>query len=234
VVATEEMSLTPGDQTELLGKLLEVAKTIHHIEKRGRNDLQKYNFVQAVDVVRQVRSELYDRGIIVLPGSSDAQHHEFKTGKGSAAFLTTVALHYVFTDVESGASVQIPWVGVGSDTGGDKGIYKAYTGGLKYALLSLFLIPTTDDPEGDNLTEREAVPERPAAPRIPIDRAKAILAHALRVHMATVDLEAEAGTPPELHAVLKAKLAILGVDKIGLLNVDQAETVEQFLRDEEV
>lgn len=123
------------------------------------------------------------------------------------------------------------WVGVGADIGGDKGIYKAYTGGLKYALLSLFLIPTTDDPERDGFTEGEGETHRddarPAAPRIPQDRAMSILMNAKAVGMAT---EGEGGV--QLHPVFQALLAQQGTDKIGLLNVDSAEAVEAFLREE--
>jgi hypothetical protein len=238
VTYREETDLTEAP-TELLAKLLDVAKAIHRIDKRGRNDFQKYNYVQAVDVVRDVREQLHERGIMVVPGAGSVQHLPYQASKGGAAFLTTLTLLYRLYDVESGQSIEVPWIGVGADTGGDKGVYKAYTGGLKYALLSLFLIPTTDDPERDQLTD--PTPEltvhsdnaRPAAPRIPVDRAKSILAHALKVGMATVDLEAEPGTPPEFHAVLKAKLAMIGAKKIGTLNVDQAEELEAFLRDEE-
>jgi hypothetical protein len=40
----------------------------------------------------------------------------------------------------------LEWRGSGQDEG-EKGLYQAYTGGLKYFLLDLFLLPTFDDPE---------------------------------------------------------------------------------------
>jgi hypothetical protein len=227
VVNTEETDLSES----LLSKLHQVAEAISFVEKRGKNQHQNYNYVQAVDVVSQVRAELLKRKIMVVSRVRDVSHLEYKASRGGTAWLTTVFTVHRFTDVETDESIEVPWAGVGADTGGDKGIYKAFTGGLKYALLSLFLLPTTDDPERDRLTEPEA-PERPAAPRIPVDRAQAILASALKVGAAKLDPEAEVGTPPVFHPAFKAKLLLLGVDKIGLLSVDQAEEVEAFLREE--
>lgn len=232
------------DAVALYAKLHEVAKAIDFFEKRGRNDHHKYNYVQAVDVVRQVREELLERRVIVLPGAPSAEHLTYTASRGGTAFLTTVKLHYRFIDIDTGAAVEVPWIGVGTDTGGDKGIYKAYTGGLKYALTTTFLVPTSDDPERDQLTDtgsHDPAPaaqqhkddQRPVAPLIPRDRAASILAQAAKVNMATLDLDAAPGTPPEFHPTFKALLSLQGVDKIGMLNVDQAEAVEAWLANEE-
>lgn len=221
----------------LYSKLKEVAEAIPFFEKHGENQHHHYNYVQAVDVVNRVRRELLQRGIIVLPGATNARHLAYGS-KG--AHLTTVDLSYTFIDVETGASVNVPWVGVGADTGGDKGVYKAYTGGLKYALQTLFLVPTSDDPERDQLTQGEGQVAseqhkddmRPAAPQIPRDRAAEILSLATSAGHATIDMEAAPGTPPELSTALRAMLAIHGVAKLGLLNADSAEDVEEWLRSE--
>jgi hypothetical protein len=209
-------------QVTLLTKLHEVAKAIDFVEKRGRNDHHQYNFAQAVDVTRTVRDKLLEHGIVIIPGATNARHLPYGS-KG--AHLTTVDLNYRIFELEDGTVIEVPWTGVGADTGGDKGIYKAFTGGLKYMLLTLFLVPTSDDPERDQLTESSAPEEhkddaRPAAPRIPADRAGAL------------NMDAAPGTPPEFNPVFKALLAQQEVDKIGLLNVDQAEAVEAFLREE--
>lgn len=218
----------------LASKLLEVAQAISHIEKGGRNDHHRYDYVQAVDVVARVRALLYERGVIVVPGAGNARHEAVIGGKG---MLTTVDLSYTFQDAVTGEKVTIPWVGAGSDVGGDKGLYKAYTGGLKYALLSAFLIPTGDDPEGDQTTEaagqgynsKAADAERPAATRIPLDRAKAIMEAATEVGLASKGDDG-AYVPT---ATLKAKLQLVAnTDKVGLLNVDQAEELEAFIRAE--
>jgi hypothetical protein len=230
------MSATPSPTVQLLGKLKEVADAIPFVEKRGRNDHHHYDFVQAVDVVRDVRAHLLARSVVVIPGTvpgSVRQHTE----TGGKAFVTTVDLIYRFVDTETAAEVVVPWTGAGSDTGGDKGLYKAYTGGLKYALLSLFLLPTSNDPENDALTAPNAAPaehqngtvgkdaERPPAPSIPLDRAKSIADAAVAAGLAAWGTDSAFDATP----VLKAKLAELGVTKVGQLNVDQAEDMEAFI-----
>lgn len=219
----------PTPRVRLLAKLHQVAEAIDHVEKRGYNDHHKYNFAQAVDVVRTVRGELLKHKIIVLPGANHATHYSDTGGKG---FLTTVLLDYRICDVETGEEINVPWVATGADVGGDKGLYKAFTGGLKYMLISCFLLPMTDDPEHDQVTDSDTE-ERPAAPKIPADRARRIADKAQEVQIA-VWAERENG-PDEFvpGPVLQAKLAELGVSKIGQLNVDQAENLEKFLNEEE-
>jgi hypothetical protein len=221
------------DRVVLFEALLEVAEAIPFIEKRGENSGQNYKFAQAVDVTRELRSQLFARGIIVIPGTVPGSVRHF-TETGGSQFVTTVDLVYRFVDVASGAEVVVEWAGAGADRGGDKGLYKAYTGGLKYALLSLFLLPTTDDPEHDALSQQpgQAQPpaadtddNRPAAPLIPLDRAKGIATAAVAAGMASWGED----NALEMEPLLKAKLADLGVGKIGGLNVDQAEELEQFI-----
>lgn len=210
------------------------------MEKRGQNEHHHYSYVQATDVTRIVREKLYARGIVVIPSALDASHRELPNG----STLTTVELNYLFIDTENPEDrISVPWVGVGADKGGDKGVYKAYTGGLKYMLLSTFLIPTTDDPERDGFSDETAPSQgasgthkddlRAPAPTIPQDRAVDILKRAINCGMAAYDLEGNLGEPPVFQPPFKAVLALQGVERIGNLNVDQAEAVEAFLRNEE-
>lgn len=232
----------PTTRPTLYEKLHEIAQTIEYVEKHGHNDHHHYDFVQAVDVTRVVREEMLKHRLIVLPGASNARHLAYGAKGGH---LTTVDLTYKVFDIETGDSITIPWVGVGADTGGDKGIYKAYTGGFKYALIALFQIPMTSDPERDQLTAPEQESQgvvqapaehkdsqRPAAPVIPMDRATEILRAAIQCEMASYDLEGNPGDPPVFHPAFTALLALQGVAKIGQLNVDQAENVEAWLRNE--
>jgi hypothetical protein len=221
----------------LHAKLHEVAKAIDHMPKRGHNDHQHYDYVQAADVLAKIRGELYERKVIVLPSilPGSTQHFTETGGKG---FATSADFLYTFYDTESGDSLALNWVGVGYDIGGEKGIAKAMTYALKTLLLNLFLIPTGDDPERDEVTEaasesRSKDAARPASPSIPMDRATGILELATTAGLATV--ETVEGKPVvTLMPVLKAKLAEVGVNsgKIAHLNVDQAEDVEKFLKAE--
>lgn len=223
---------------QLLQKLLKVAKAIDYVEKRGRNQTQNYNFAQATDVLRDTRRQLFKNKLLVIPAIVPGSIQHFAE-TGGKSFVTTFDAIYKFTDTETGAVIEVPWVCAGADIGGEKGTYKAMTGALKYVLLQTFLLPTSDDPENDALSSQGHEPEatgvakdaeRPAAPRIPVDRARLILERALQAGLAT-----PADGPDALPAftpVLKAKLATLGIEKLGLLNVDQAEDVEAFIETE--
>lgn len=226
----------------LYEKLLEVATVIQNIEKNGKNEHQNYAYVTEADVKRAVREELLKRDILVIPSTvpGSASYVPVIGGKGA---VTTIEIDYKFvevTDRQANAhgpkQLTIRWTGAGSDIGGDKGLYKCYAGALKYMLLNLFLIPTGDDPEGDGQSAQEESEaghiddQRQAVPSIPLDRARAILELAVTAGLATMVPE---GTKfkVELAAVLKAKLATVGVTtgKIADLNVDQAEDVEKWL-----
>lgn len=219
--------MSETDQRTLHQKLHEIAEAIGSIAKSGRNEHHKYDYVEAAEVTRKIREELLKRNIIVLPSAAGVEHF---TETGGKSFVTTVALSYRFIDCDSGSEESIEWVGAGSDVGGDKGLYKAYTGGLKYALLNTFLISTGDDPERDDTSEAPGQEHkddaRPAAPEIPLDRAKAILEQAVAAELAKKE-----GTGATLKPVFKAKLAAVGVNtgKIAHLNVDQAEDVEAWI-----
>lgn len=136
----------------LAGKLAEVMGTIQHIPKLGRNTAQGYDFVRDADVLDKVRDALAERNVAVMVDVSDCQHVEYQTARqradGGVSWMTTVSGALSFLDGDSDAVVTTGFRGVGADTG-DKGYYKAVTGGVKYALLKTFLIPTGDDPEAD-------------------------------------------------------------------------------------
>lgn len=216
-------------ESTVIKKLHEVALAIGFVEKHGFNDHHKYSYVQAVDVVNQVRQEMLKRGLQLLVTATEAEHLPYGS-KG--AHLTTVKFSYGISDVETGDTQTFEWIGAGADTGGDKGLYKAMTGSLKYFFINLFMLPMSDDPERDQLTEAPSKAhkddDRPAAPKIPVDRAKTILKAAQDVNLAAISDEGTVTLEP----VFKAVLAQHGVDKIGLLNVDQAESVEAFLKSE--
>lgn len=127
------------------------------------------------------------------------------------------------------------------DKRNSQGLGSAITYARRYALTAVLNLVADEDDDGNAATNpvppaqqttQHKDDQRPAAPRIPVDRAQAILQQALKANMATLDLEAAPGTLPVFHPAFKAKLALVGVAKIGELSVDAAEDVEEFLRQE--
>jgi len=90
-----------------------------------------------------------------------------RTRDGSPVNMVTVRTKHVFRDAESGETAEVFGTGCGEDAG-DKAVYKAITGAMKYFVSKNFLISTGDDPEKDSETEKggfageEAVASAPA------------------------------------------------------------------------
>jgi hypothetical protein len=147
--------MTAASKTQTLQeKLVEVALAIRNIEKGGYNEAQKYSFVSEADVVRKVWPELLSRGILFYPVLRRVVSiTEYKTARGGDSFLTTVESMWVATDGTD--RIEVASLGQGTDTGGDKGVYKALTGDKKYAVLQLLGIATGDDPEITRADERD-------------------------------------------------------------------------------
>lgn len=130
------------EKLPLVARLAEVVKAVKNVEKNGRNEHHKYDYVTETDMVEALRDHLASRGIVAVPFVDKVSTE--RTEKG---LMAHVEMHYKFTDGPESVSVRT--VGSGYDIPGDKAVYKAMTGALKYALRQLFLIPTGDDPERD-------------------------------------------------------------------------------------
>jgi hypothetical protein len=131
------------------------------------------------------------------------------------------------------------------DKRNSQGLGSAITYARRYALTAVLNLVADEDDDGNQASSPPAAAQhkddaRPAAPRIPIDRARSILQQAFSTPvaggngetMASLDVNADPGTPPEFHPVFKARLGLAGVAKIGDLDVDAAEGIEAFLKAE--
>lgn len=104
----------------------------------------------------------------------------------------------------------------------------------RYAAAAALAVADQEDDDGNEGTNPapqsgNADADRPAATTIPLDRARAILHSAIAAKLVTWDNEDAA---PEMGSLFLAKLADVGVQLIKDLNVDQAEEVEAFIKEE--
>ena len=129
---------------KLLKKLHNIMVAIESIPKNGYNSAQNYDYATEADVLEAFRKELIKEQIFIT--SSLIGENSKPEGYG---ILTTVSMTYIIYDLESDETLTVDFAGQGMD-GGDKGIYKAYTGANKYFLLKTFWLPTYEDPENDN------------------------------------------------------------------------------------
>lgn len=208
---------TETPKKSLAAKLIEIRGKVAAVPKKGENNHHGYKYRRAVDVSDAVRDLLDEAGILVVTSAPVAARHE--------GHLTEASILFTFIDAETGVTLAVPFEAQGYDKGGDKGIWKAYTGAQKYLFTTLFLIPEEgDDPE---VSGGAGVDARPAAPRIPLGRAKKIAQAAIDAGLASGE-----GKDFTANPILMAKLHDLGTAKIGALNVDQAEALEAWIREE--
>src|SRR5262249_36188243 len=150
---------------KLAAKLAKVMGAIGHIPKRGRNDFFGYDYATEADVADAVRAALVAEGVVMIPSVADVREREVLTRKNQKEVVTTVTMDVTFIDGDSGATFTFRMAGAGQD-GGDKGIMKAISACVKYAQLKALSLPTGDDPEADDRTDRaqaQPVNGKPAA-----------------------------------------------------------------------
>ena len=153
---------------KLIEKLCVIMESVDRIPKNGVNTAQKYNYATEADVSDHVRKLLAKQKVFLL---SDVVKVEIVTrtgindyGKEFQEIFCTVQVKYTFFDGESEDKLEVMGYGTGVNRPGDKAIYIALTGSLKYLLMKSFLIPTGDDPEKDDKVEPQDTPKTEKKP----------------------------------------------------------------------
>lgn len=143
----------------LLAKLARIVATIDHVEKSGRNEFHRYNYVKAADVAWVVRKALSEQNIYLVSDVVEVRNYEIPAKEGTMQAVD-VKMEFSLFDGDAPATPPIvlhAW-GTGTDKG-DKAIYKAQTGALKYGLRHAFLIPDESDPEADTAVDKATATE---------------------------------------------------------------------------
>ncbi len=149
----------------LFTKLATVMGAVARVPKNGHNAYHGYRYVTEADLVEAVREHLASQNVCLFVSADSSK--QIDASKGGP--VTQVQMTITFACGDTGATFTVNWIGAGQDTG-DKGVYKAFTGGLKYALLKCFLVSTGDDPEqvasgSDTRTSKPAFAQsRPPVP----------------------------------------------------------------------
>lgn len=151
-------------ESQIYQKLIQINRKVEAIKKDRKNKEQGYSFRGIDDAYNMLHDLFADAGVVVLPKFLDSTREERRTAKGTLLIYTiaTYEFHFVAKD---GSEAVIILRGEGMDAG-DKSLNKAFSAALKYALLSMFLIPT-DDPKDSEIESHEVVPA-PAPALAPI------------------------------------------------------------------
>lgn len=138
----------------LVQKILEVKKIIKLVKKNGHVDFNstKYSYQTAEDIDLAVRDACNEVGIVIIPA-------KFEVVRIDNNIITTIQTYQVINSDNPTEIFECSMGGQGKDSG-DKQIYKAETGAMKYLLKQLFQIPAQDtDPDAissDELAARES------------------------------------------------------------------------------
>lgn len=148
-------------RAKLQKKKAKVVGSIQRIAKNGWNDFHKYEYSTESDIKEGVRSLLSEAGLTLDVELISDEKEEVQTRQGKA-WLHTVTMEFILTDNDTGYMDVKRSKGVATDTG-DKGLYKAYSGCIKYYLINNFLISTGEKENDPEYGDSEQVFEEPKA-----------------------------------------------------------------------
>lgn len=134
------------------------------ISKSGRNEHHSYDYVRAEDVIRDASKILSRAGLVAKVGPEweiKLTEGQTKNGGRTVECEAKSKLTIVNPDDPS-ETVDFPIIGTGTDSPGDKAIYKAQTGGKKYAWQDALTLAFGDDPEDDSSPGAKGAAEQQA------------------------------------------------------------------------
>src|SRR5690606_4778724 len=111
------------------------------VPKRGWNKHHQYSFAMEADVVAYLGPLMTKYMVVVNVSVLLDQVERIEMGRtsgGSTMVLTWLPVEITIINADNPEEREtVEWIGEGSDTG-DKGVYKSYTGALKYFYLKWF------------------------------------------------------------------------------------------------
>lgn len=151
----------------LAAKLCQVMAAVHNLEKRGRNEFHRYNYVMSTDVYECTRLLLAERNVFLAQKRVGSEWATVNTKKDGVAFIARVTWEFEFHDGDSGEVLTVPWESEAMDSQ-DKALNKAATAARKYFLITQFQMPV-EVPDADSGPQKRP---RPAGPNPDLARAQ--------------------------------------------------------------
>ena len=140
-----------------------VMKDVSFVMRDGENDFHGYRYATERQLLQTLRPAMITHGLVMIPSVDE---DPVTDSHGNTSIMVTYRLIHTSGQMLPFA-IKMP--GCGNDISksgkiGDKGVYKAITGSVKYALFKIFLIPTGDDPEVTNESENDDSPVHAQSP----------------------------------------------------------------------
>jgi hypothetical protein len=149
---TETIQAPQGLAAKLM-KLREVMNSFAW-EKDGKNRHQSYEYITEKQYKNNFKAALAAAG---LDFKSSMLEYQFIPAISDKMNMMIAKFEFKIIDRETGEEEVYPAFGTGADMG-DKGLYKAYTGAIKYFLANNFLVAEGNDPESDEEEMRNVKP----------------------------------------------------------------------------
>lgn len=137
-------------------KIANVRKEIKDGMSKGwKNKEMWYSYFSDDQISEKFRNLFDEHGICFIYSSQITGCREISSTRSwTRQFVTDVLVNYKFVDIENGSMIEWTACWSWNDTG-DKWVYKAITGAVKYIFMKTFQISTGDDPEKDEVKERK-------------------------------------------------------------------------------
>ena len=162
VDALKEQMDKPANEATFLQKLFTLQSLMDKYtwEKDGKNMHQQYKYITEAQYKKNFKVARREAGLL---WECECVSHEFIPAVSDKMHLIISDFVGRLTDPESGDYREYRFSGSGADNG-DKALYKAYTGGLKFFLADQYLVAEGNDPENDEDDEAPTAPApKPAA-----------------------------------------------------------------------
>lgn len=136
----------------LTTKINKILAEIGTLQKAGENAYHGYKYFSEAQLMTEMRKHFVKHKLVFTTSIVSQENKEVsRTTKSKGEHfqcLTTVSTEHTIFDTESDDTLVIRGIGQGIDEG-DKAVYKAITGAVKYALMKLFMISDHQDAEAD-------------------------------------------------------------------------------------
>lgn len=166
------------DLATLYSKVAKVMGKVGKIKKSGYNKYDDYEYATAEDIKEALRPLCAAENLWISSEVKGYSKKQVQTQRGNSTEIE-LGVYFTLRCGDTGAKVKLLYSGYALDEG-DKHIYKAYTGAIKYFLINNFMLSTGDDPEMDSPKIKQDAPkpkkkktEKKAEKAIPVKKKSA-------------------------------------------------------------
>jgi hypothetical protein len=138
-----------------------VMSEVGGVEKNQKNTVQGYSFRGIDDLYAALQPPLVKYGVFFCTDVEKLEQSGRESKTGGVLTCTVLTVKFTFF-APDGSSIMVRTIGEGMDSG-DKSCSKAMSTALKYALLQLFCIPTSEPKDSEHDSPEPVYKREPVA-----------------------------------------------------------------------